>query len=129
MAKQNPYRRPDAFTKAAKAKGYPARSVFKLEEIDRRVRLFRPGQRVLDLGAAPGSWAMFAGQRVGAGGRVLAIDLVEVPAQLGANVAGSVQTDLKPGDVLSLARIAKVETPDKPLFIAGGPESPGFPKQ
>ncbi len=55
------------FTKAAKAQGYPARSVFKLEEIDRRVRLLRPGQRVLDLGAAPGSWSMYAAQRIGAG--------------------------------------------------------------
>ena len=58
---RNPYRRPDAFTKAAKAQGYPARSVFKLEEIDRRTRLFRSGQRVLDLGAAPGSWFRPAG--------------------------------------------------------------------
>ncbi len=73
--KKNPYARPDRFTRAAKEAGYPARSVFKLEEIDRRVRLFRPGMRVLDLGAAPGSWAMYAAQKVGAGGKILAVDL------------------------------------------------------
>jgi len=74
-AKKNPYARPDRFTRAAKEAGYPARSVFKLEEIDRRARLFRPGMHVLDLGAAPGSWAMYAAQKVGRGGQILAVDL------------------------------------------------------
>jgi 23S rRNA (uridine2552-2'-O)-methyltransferase len=73
--KKNPYAKPDHYTRAAKEAGYPARSVFKLEEIDRRTRLFRPGMHVLDLGAAPGSWAMYAAQKVGRGGKVLAVDL------------------------------------------------------
>jgi 23S rRNA (uridine2552-2'-O)-methyltransferase len=71
----NPYRRADAYTRAAREQGYPARSVFKLEEIDRKLRLLRRGQRVLDLGAAPGSWALYACERVGREGRVLAVDL------------------------------------------------------
>lgn len=71
---RRPYARPDARTRAAKAQGYPARSVFKLEEIDRRVKLLAPGQRVLDLGAAPGSWSLYAAGRVGPRGAVLAID-------------------------------------------------------
>ena len=83
---RNPYRRPDAFTKAARAQGYPARSVFKLEEIDQRVRLLRPGQRVIDLGAAPGSWSMYAAKRIGASGKLLAIDLSEILGTLGPNV-------------------------------------------
>jgi 23S rRNA (uridine2552-2'-O)-methyltransferase len=78
--RKNPYAQPDARTRAAKAQGYPARSVFKLEEIDRRARLFRRGQRVLDLGAAPGSWTMYALERVGPEGRVLAVDLSPVTA-------------------------------------------------
>jgi 23S rRNA (uridine2552-2'-O)-methyltransferase len=94
---KNPYKKPDAFTKAAKAQGFPARSVFKLEEIDRRVRLFKPGQRVLDLGAAPGSWSMYASQKVGAKGRVFAVDISEIRQALGANV-----TILR-GDALSLS--------------------------
>lgn len=94
---KNPYKKPDAFTKAAKAQGFPARSVFKLEEIDRRVRLFRQGQRVLDLGAAPGSWSMYASKKVGPKGRVFAVDLSEIPQFLGANV-----TVLR-GDALSLS--------------------------
>jgi len=71
---RRPYARPDARTREAKAKGYPARSVWKLEEIDRRVKLFSQGQRVLDLGAAPGSWSLYASERIGPRGAVLAID-------------------------------------------------------
>jgi 23S rRNA (uridine2552-2'-O)-methyltransferase len=78
MGRKNPYAGADARTRAAKAQGYPARSVFKLEEIDRRVGLLRPGQRILDLGAAPGSWSLYASQRVGERGRVLAVDLQEI---------------------------------------------------
>jgi 23S rRNA (uridine2552-2'-O)-methyltransferase len=74
-SRKNPYAKPDRFTRAAKDAGYPARSVFKLEEIDRRVRLLRPGQRVLDLGAAPGSWSLYAAQRIGRSGKLLAVDL------------------------------------------------------
>lgn len=75
MAKKNPYKGPDPNTLRARKAGYPARSVFKLEEIDRRTRLFRPGMHVLDLGASPGSWAMYALERIGKNGRLLAIDL------------------------------------------------------
>lgn len=78
MGRKNPYAGADARTLAAKAQGYPARSVFKLSEIDRRVSLLRPGQRVLDLGAAPGSWSLYASERVGKSGRVLAIDIQEI---------------------------------------------------
>ena len=86
MRQKNPYKKPDRFTVAAKKAGFPARSVFKLEEIDRRVRIFRPGMRVLDLGAAPGSWALFAAHRVGGKGRVLAIDLQPIAVAMPANV-------------------------------------------
>jgi 23S rRNA (uridine2552-2'-O)-methyltransferase len=84
--KGNAYEKPDARTKAAKAQGFPARSVFKLEEIDRRVKLLRGGQKVLDLGAAPGSWSLYASQKVGPGGRVLAIDLQEIRQAFPPNV-------------------------------------------
>jgi 23S rRNA (uridine2552-2'-O)-methyltransferase len=79
---RNPYAKPDHFTRAAKDAGYPARSVFKLEEIDRRTRLLRGGQRVLDLGASPGSWSMYAAGRVGPSGKLLAVDLEPLNAAL-----------------------------------------------
>jgi 23S rRNA (uridine2552-2'-O)-methyltransferase len=84
-SRKNPYARPDRFTRAAKQAGFPARSVFKLEEIDRRVRLLRGGLRVLDLGASPGSWAMYAAARIAPGGRLLAVDLEPVRATLPPN--------------------------------------------
>ncbi len=69
-------RRPqDHFGHKAKREGYPARSVYKLEEIDKRTKLLKRGQRVLDLGAAPGSWTLYAADRVGRDGKVLGIDL------------------------------------------------------
>ena len=76
-------RRPqDHFGDRAKREGYPARSVYKLQEIDRRVQLLRRGQRVLDLGAAPGSWTLYAAERVGREGSVLGIDLNEARVSL-----------------------------------------------
>jgi 23S rRNA (uridine2552-2'-O)-methyltransferase len=86
MGRKNPYAGADARTRSAKAQGYPARSVFKLEEIDRRMHLLRSGQRILDLGAAPGSWSLYASQRIGPQGRVLAIDIQEIRQVFGANV-------------------------------------------
>lgn len=84
--RDNPYSKPDSRTLEARARGFPARSVFKLEEIDKRVGLLAPGQRVLDLGAAPGSWSLYASRRVGPGGRVLAIDLNPIEQAFPANV-------------------------------------------
>lgn len=68
-------RHQDHFGRRAKAEGFPARSVYKLDEIDKRLRLLRPGMRVLDLGASPGSWTLYAASRVGPKGRVRGFDL------------------------------------------------------
>ncbi len=84
--KANPYKRPDRFTKQAKQQGYPARSVYKLEEIDRRVRLLKPAMRVLDLGAAPGSWTLYASGKIGKAGKLLAVDLQPIEIALPGNV-------------------------------------------
>jgi 23S rRNA (uridine2552-2'-O)-methyltransferase len=75
MSRRNPYKGPDANTLKAKKAGYPARSVYKLEEIDHRAKLFRPGMHVLDLGASPGSWAKYACEKIGRSGHLLAVDL------------------------------------------------------
>lgn len=80
---KNPYRKPDQHTKAAKDAGYPARSVWKLQEIDRRCRLLKPGQCVVDLGSAPGSWSMYAAKVLGGRGKLLSIDLTPIEVPLG----------------------------------------------
>jgi 23S rRNA (uridine2552-2'-O)-methyltransferase len=83
--RKNPYVG-DSRTRRAKLEGYPARSVYKLEEIDQRCRLLRPGQRVLDLGAAPGSWSLYAAARVGAKGLIVAVDLKPIEQAFPAQV-------------------------------------------
>jgi 23S rRNA (uridine2552-2'-O)-methyltransferase len=69
------YNPKDYFFKKAKAENYVARSVFKIQEIDEKFRIFKTGYKVLDLGAAPGSWSQYASQKVGKPGRVLGIDI------------------------------------------------------
>jgi 23S rRNA (uridine2552-2'-O)-methyltransferase len=66
----------DPFVKRARAQGWRSRAVFKLEQIDQRERLLKPGMVVLDLGAAPGAWSQYVRRRVGPAGRVLATDLL-----------------------------------------------------
>jgi len=103
----NRRRGPDHLTRRAKREGFAARSVYKLEEIDRRFRLFKGGQRVLDLGCAPGSWVKYAVNRVGRKGVVVGIDrrAIEVRAPNLFSLVGDVyQTE-----------------PDVFLHLAGGP--------
>lgn len=73
----------DPFVKRAQAEGWRSRAVFKLEEIDRRERLLKPGQVCLDLGAAPGAWSQYARRKVGPQGRVVATDILEMPGITG----------------------------------------------
>lgn len=72
----------DYYYRKAKEENYAARSVFKLQEIDTRLRIFRPGMKVLDLGAAPGSWSQYAAEKVGKTGKVLGIDIQPIKITL-----------------------------------------------
>lgn len=67
----------DYYFKKAKKEKYPARSVFKLEEVQKKYRLFRRGDTVLDLGCHPGSWSLYASEKVGSKGLVVGVDLQE----------------------------------------------------
>src|ERR1700730_1318639 len=76
----------DPYVARAKREGFRARAAFKLIEIDDKYRLLKGGTRVVDLGAAPGSWSEVAAERVGAAhgtGRVIAVDLLEMTAIAG----------------------------------------------
>lgn len=76
------YNPKDYYFHKAKSENYAARAVFKIQEIDERFRLFKQGYKVLDLGAAPGSWSQYASQKVGPQGRVLGIDLQPIKITL-----------------------------------------------
>ena len=69
----------DPFVQRAQSEGWRSRAVFKLEEIDHRVKLLKPGAVCLDLGAAPGAWSQYAVRRAGAHGRVVATDILAMP--------------------------------------------------
>jgi len=83
--KKPDYSKPDHYSRKAKEQGFPARSVFKLEELDMKFNLLKPGMRVLDLGAAPGSWMKYCSEKVGAPGLVLGIDRSQLSRSLRGN--------------------------------------------
>jgi 23S rRNA (uridine2552-2'-O)-methyltransferase len=67
----------------AKREGFRSRSAFKLIEIDDKFHLLKAGARVVDLGAAPGGWSEIAARRVGAGGRIVALDILDMKPIVG----------------------------------------------
>lgn len=73
----------DPYVQRAQAEGYRSRAAFKLIEIDAEDRLLKPGMVVVDLGAAPGSWCQVVARRVGAAGKVLALDLLPMESLVG----------------------------------------------
>lgn len=98
-------RKPDYYTRLARKQSYPARSVFKLEEIDRRSRLFSRGDRVLDLGASPGSWMKYILERVGPAGSVTGVDLAPLALELPGN-GRFIESDVMALDAEALRRAA-----------------------
>ena len=76
----------DAYVRKAKAQGYRSRAAYKLLEIDAKERFLKPGARVVDLGAAPGSWSQVAAERTRPGGKVIAVDLLAIAPISGVTV-------------------------------------------
>ncbi|GJE58522.1 RlmE family RNA methyltransferase [Methylobacterium trifolii] len=68
----------DPYVARAKREGYRSRAAYKLIEIDERHKILKPGQRIVDLGAAPGGWSQVAARTVGETGRIVGIDLLEI---------------------------------------------------
>lgn len=73
------YRRKDAYYTRAKTEGYRSRAAYKLLDLQRRYRILQPGDRVIDLGGAPGAWAQVASALVSPRGRIVTLDLVTIP--------------------------------------------------
>jgi 23S rRNA (uridine2552-2'-O)-methyltransferase len=68
----------DPYVLRAKREGYRSRAAYKLIEIDDKYKVLKPGARVIDLGAAPGGWSEIAARRIGTGGRVAALDILDM---------------------------------------------------
>ncbi len=94
MAKRNTWE--DHYTRRARSEKWLARSIYKLEEIDKKYRLIRKGHRILDLGCFPGSWSQYCLRKIGPQGHVVGVDL-ERPVSLSAPNFRFIQ-----GDILEL---------------------------
>lgn len=111
----------DPYVARARADGYRARSAFKLIEIDDRYRLLKPGARVVDLGAAPGSWSQVAAERVSSHNDaplVVAIDYLAMDPLPGVVV---IQKDFLDHDAPELITGAMGEAPDVVLSDLAAP--------
>ncbi|MGB5156904.1 RlmE family RNA methyltransferase [Desulfobacterium sp. N47] len=75
----------DHYSRLAKKENYPARSVYKLQELQSRYKLIKKGGRVLDLGCYPGSWTIYASDLVGQKGTVVGIDLKKLDIKIPSN--------------------------------------------
>ncbi len=105
-----PYQPNDKWSQKAAAEGYRARSVYKLQELDRKFGLLRPSMTVLDCGAAPGSWLQEVSKRIGPNGRAVGIDLTPIEP-----VAPNVQT--YQADLTDLAAIRRILTAEDMLQV------------
>src|SRR5580658_3289264 len=100
----------DPFVQRAQSEGWRSRAVFKLEEIDRRERLLKPGATCLDLGAAPGAWSQYARRKVGRNGRVVASDILPLQELAGVEfVQGDFREEAVFNQILSLLPAGQVD--------------------
>ena len=91
----------DLYVKRAQHEGYRSRAVYKLQEIQERDRILRPGMTVVDLGAAPGGWSQYAARIVGDTGRLIAVDVLPMETLPGVSF---LQGDFRDEQVLGRLR-------------------------
>jgi len=103
-AKRNPWQ--DHYSRKARKENYAARSVYKLQEIQKKFGLIRKGDRVLDLGCAPGSWLKYTAELTGSSGDVVGIDIKPVTVSMPANVC-VVQGDVLSPDTVLMQKLGK----------------------
>ena len=92
----------DEYVKRAQREGWRSRAVYKLEEIDKKYRLIRPGMTVVDLGAAPGGWSQYTAKVLAGKGRTVALDILEMAALPGVEF---MQADFTEDEALDLLMI------------------------
>lgn len=104
----------DYYVAQARQAGYRSRSAYKLLEIQQKDKIFTPGMRIVDLGAAPGGWSQVAAQCVGGKGKVLAIDILPMESLKGVDI---VQGDFQKMEILE-ALTARLENESVDLVIS-----------
>ena len=89
----------DEYVKRAQREGYRSRAVYKLDEVQQKDRILRPGMTVVDLGAAPGGWSQYAARLLQGRGRVIALDILPMEPLPGVEI---LQGDFREEDVLAV---------------------------
>lgn len=118
------YNPKDYYFRKAKSENYAARSIFKLEEIDQRFKIIKGGQKVLDLGAAPGSWSQYCAKKIGPQGRVLGVDLQKVELTLPNAVF--IAADLRDLDLERTLKESGIEPPFDTVLSDMAPKTTGI---
>ncbi|MCR4955033.1 MAG: RlmE family RNA methyltransferase [Treponema sp.] len=95
----NSYEKPDFWSQKAFSEGYPARSVYKLKEIDEKFGMIKKNYTVLDLGAAPGSWTTFLLRKMEGSGKVVSCDLNELSKDVKGENLTFLQGDLNAPEI------------------------------
>ncbi len=95
----NSYEKPDFWSRKAFSEGYPARSVYKLKEIDEKFGMIKKNYHVLDLGAAPGSWTTFLLRSLDGSGKVVSCDLNPLAKDVKGDNLVFIQGDLNEADI------------------------------
>lgn len=93
----------DEFVRRARQEGWRSRAVYKLQEVDEKYGLVRPGMTVVDLGAAPGAWSQYVARKLDGRGRVVALDLLPMDPLGGVEV---IQGDFREPEVLAALEAA-----------------------
>ena len=96
----------DPYVRKAREQGYRSRAAYKVIELNEREKIFRPGAMVVDLGAAPGSWSQVAAQKVSPGGKVIAVDLLDIAPISGVTV---IQGDFRDAKLIEALGGAKAD--------------------
>jgi 23S rRNA (uridine2552-2'-O)-methyltransferase len=100
----------DPFVQRARQEGWRSRAVFKLEEIQKSDRILKPGMTVVDLGAAPGGWSQYAARLLDGKGRIIAMDILEMPALTGVEfLQGDFNDDAVLDRLLEMLGTSKVD--------------------
>ncbi len=118
------YNKNDFYFKKAKSENYLARSVYKLQEIDEKYRIFKNGQTIIDLGASPGSWSQYASKKIGPSGKILGIDLT--PMDLSLNNAIFITGDIETVDFSQILKENNVAVPVDIVMSDMAPKTTGI---
>lgn len=118
------YNPKDYYFQKAKSENYAARSVFKLQEIDERFHILKSGYKILDLGAAPGSWSQYACEKVGKQGKVLGIDIQ--PIKITLPNAVFITADMREIDLPAIMADAGISPPFDVVLSDMAPKTTGI---